>query len=60
MKGEKGEKEANTQAKAKRVDFYHHLSPEKQANPSMNMKDLISRKNITMAALKNSKKKHVV
>jgi hypothetical protein len=44
----------------KRVDFYHHLSPEKQANPSMNMKDLITRKNITMAALKNSRKKHNV
>lgn len=26
----------------------------------MNMKDLITRKNITMTALKNSKKKHIV
>lgn len=42
------------------MDFYHHLSPEKQANPSKNMKDLITRKNITLAALKNSRKKHAV
>jgi hypothetical protein len=46
--------------KIKKVDFYHHLSPEKQANPSKNMKDLITRKNITIAALKNSRKKHAV
>lgn len=46
--------------KIKKIDFYHHLSPEKQANPSKNMKDLITRKNITLAALKNSRKKHAV
>jgi hypothetical protein len=44
----------------KKIDFYHHLSPDKQANPSKNMKDLITRKNITLAALKNSRKKHAV
>ena len=29
-------------------------------NPSKNMKDLITRKNITLTALKNSRKKHRV
>ena len=46
--------------KTKKAQIYHHLSPEKQLNASKNMKDLISRKTITLAALKNSRKKHAV
>lgn len=53
-------KSKKEEPKVKKIDFYHHLSPEKQANPSKNMKDLITRKNITQAALKNSRKKHAV
>ena len=57
----KNKKEDTVPTKTKKVDFYHHLMPEKTAlNPSRNMKDLISRKNITLAALKNSRKKHGV
>ena len=56
---QKNKKEDNTaHAKAKKNDFYHHMAPDKQLNPIRNMKDLINRKAITIAALKNSKKKH--
>jgi len=47
-------------SKAKKIDFYHQIQPEKQMNSSKNMKDLIARKNITLTALKNSRKKHTV
>jgi len=55
-------KKEEAPVKGKKIDFYHHLSNEKapNPNPSRNMKDLISRKNITLAALKNSRKKHGV
>jgi hypothetical protein len=47
--------------KGKKIEIYHHLSPpDKQPNSSKNMKDLITRKTITLAALKNSRKKHAV
>jgi len=60
QKNKKEETTANSNNKTKKIDFYHHLPPEKQPNHSRNMKDLISRKVITLAALKNSRKKHNV
>lgn len=56
----KNKKEEIIPVKSKKIDFYHHIVPEKAGNhiPSRNMKDLITRKNITLTALKNSRKKH--